>query len=60
MQSTIGGKGRVTLPIEIRCRLGVTPGDRVEFVMDGNRIVIRSASELHNPLDKHIKEHSRD
>ena len=32
--STISSKGQITVPHEIRKRLGLEPGDRVEFVME--------------------------
>jgi len=32
--STISSKGQVTVPQEIRKRLGLEPGDRVEFVAE--------------------------
>ncbi len=32
--STITGKGQVTIPSEIRRRLGVAPSDKVAFVLD--------------------------
>ena len=30
--STISSKGQITLPVEIRMRLGVKSGDQVEFM----------------------------
>ncbi|MGB7584083.1 MAG: AbrB/MazE/SpoVT family DNA-binding domain-containing protein [Terriglobales bacterium] len=39
--STISSKGQVTVPQRIRERLGLAPGDRLEFVVDGDRTVIR-------------------
>ena len=32
--STISSKGQVTVPIEVRHRLGLREGDRVEFVFE--------------------------
>jgi antitoxin PrlF len=32
--STINSKGQVTVPLEIRNRLGLNKGDRVEFVVE--------------------------
>ena len=34
--ATITSKGQVTLPAEIRRKLGLRPGDRVDFVMDSS------------------------
>lgn len=37
-------KGQVTIPVEVRRRLGLSPGDEVEFVLDGNGArVVRAA-----------------
>jgi antitoxin PrlF len=41
--STISSKGQITVPQEIRKRLGLAPGDRVEFVVEEGRTVIRPA-----------------
>jgi AbrB family looped-hinge helix DNA binding protein len=32
--STMTSKGQVTIPVEMRRRLGLSPSDKVEFVMD--------------------------
>lgn len=38
-------KGQVTIPVEVRRRLGLSPGDEVEFVLDGNGArVVRAAT----------------
>jgi antitoxin PrlF len=38
-------KGQVTIPKPIRDRLGLTPGSRVEFEVDGNgRVVLAKAA----------------
>jgi len=52
--STISSKGQVTVPIEIRKRLGLAPGDRVEFVVEDDRTVIRPARSEVNPFEKFI------
>jgi antitoxin PrlF len=52
--STISSKGQITVPQEIRKRLGLTPGDRVEFVMEQDRTVIRPARSEVNPFEKFI------
>jgi len=51
--SSISSKGQVTVPQEIRLRLGLSAGDRVEFVIDGERTVIRPARVPANPFDKY-------
>ncbi len=48
--STISSKGQVTVPQEIRIRLGLKDGDRVEFVIEGSNTVIRPARSAENPF----------
>jgi antitoxin PrlF len=52
--STISSKGQITVPQEIRKRLGVETGDRVEFVVEGGRTVIRPVRSAINPFEKFI------
>jgi AbrB family looped-hinge helix DNA binding protein len=54
LYSTISSKGQVTVPQEVRKRLGLETGDRVEFVMEADRTVIRPAREEANPFEKFI------
>jgi antitoxin PrlF len=51
--SSISSKGQVTVPQEIRNRLGLSAGDRVEFVIEGERTVIRPARNASNPFEKY-------
>jgi len=51
--STISSKGQVTVPQEIRNRLGLATGDRVDFVIDGERTIIRPARGDENPFAKY-------
>jgi antitoxin PrlF len=52
--STISSKGQITVPQEIRKRLGLAPGDRVEFVMEQDRTVMRPVRSEVNPFEKFI------
>jgi antitoxin PrlF len=52
--STISSKGQVTVPQEIRKRLGLEAGDRVEFVVEEGRTVIRPARSEVNSFEKYI------
>ncbi len=36
--STVTTKGQVTIPVEIRRRLGVNPHDKVAFVLDDDHV----------------------
>ena len=40
----ITSKGQITIPIEIRKKLGVRDGDKVLFIEDGNRIYMTNSS----------------
>jgi AbrB family looped-hinge helix DNA binding protein len=51
--STISSKGQITVPLEIRRRLGLKEGDRVEFVVEGERTIIRPAHPAKNPFEKY-------
>ena len=52
--STMSSKGQLTVPQEIRRRLGLQTGDRVEFVVEEDRTVIRPARSDTNPFEKFI------
>ncbi len=39
--STVTSKGQVTIPKAIRARLGLQPGDELEFVEDRNGLRVR-------------------
>jgi AbrB family looped-hinge helix DNA binding protein len=42
--STITGKGQVTIPAEVRRRLGVAPSDQISFViLDNGTVEVRPA-----------------
>ena len=52
--STISSKGQITVPLEIRSRLGLKRGDRVEFVLDDGRTILRPARAPENPFLKYV------
>jgi antitoxin PrlF len=52
--STISSKGQITVPLEIRKRLGLKTGDRVEFVEEEKRTTIRPARAPENPFVKYV------
>ena len=33
-QATVSSKGQITIPVEVRRKLNLKPGDRVDFVVD--------------------------
>jgi antitoxin PrlF len=48
--STLTSKGQITIPKEIRTRLGLKEGERVEFVTEGDATLIRPARTDENPF----------
>jgi antitoxin PrlF len=40
MLSTVSEKGQITVPKRLRERLGIHPGDRLDLVEDGGRLVV--------------------
>jgi AbrB family looped-hinge helix DNA binding protein len=55
-KSKISSKGQITLPIEIRKRLGVKEGESVKFVVnnDGRTVILPMREEKENPFLKWI------
>ena len=51
--STISSKGQITVPLEVRKRLGLKEGDRVEFVIENGRTIIRPVRQPENPFQKY-------
>jgi AbrB family looped-hinge helix DNA binding protein len=39
-------RGQITIPIDIRKKLGVKEGDKIIFIEDGNRIVVANAAKI--------------
>jgi antitoxin PrlF len=52
--STISSKGQITVPIDVRDRLGLKTGDRVEFVFENEQTVLRPVRREDNPFSKYI------
>jgi antitoxin PrlF len=46
MISTVTTKGQVTIPKRIRELLGINPHDKVDFIQDGNKIVLKPVRTL--------------
>ena len=42
----ITSRGQITIPIDIRKRLGVKEGDKVIFIEDDDRIVVANAAKI--------------
>lgn len=52
--SRVSSKGQVTIPLEVRTRLGLRTGDRVDFVFEGEKTVLRPARHHTNPFREYI------
>ena len=46
MLSTVTTKGQVTIPVDIRSFFHIRPNDRVDFVIEGDRIVLKPVKTL--------------
>ncbi len=54
VNSTISSKGQITVPLEIRRRLGLKEGDRVEFVVEGEQTIFRPVQPAENVFDQYV------
>jgi antitoxin PrlF len=46
MTSVVGERGQVTIPKQLRDRLGIRPGELVEFSQENDRLVLRKADQM--------------
>ena len=51
-RSKVTSKGQVTIPLEVRKRLGIRQGDELEFETGKQATIIRPAHRRENPFDK--------
>ena len=52
--STLSSKGQVTVPIEVRHRLGLKAGDKVEFAFEEGKTVLRPVRGDENPFTAYL------
>jgi antitoxin PrlF len=50
--ATMTSKGQITVPKEVRDRLGIQQGDKIEFVVEDGKTVVRRAQPAENPFLK--------
>ncbi len=48
----VSSKGQITLPVEIRRALGLSPGTRVRFELTQGAAVLRKESPAEHPVDR--------
>lgn len=48
----ISSKGQITIPLDVRERLGLVPGTQVEFVVRDAEVVLRKGGEGGDPVDR--------
>lgn len=46
MISTVTSKGQVTIPKEIRVLLQIKPSDKVDFTIEGDRVILKPIKTL--------------
>ncbi len=51
---SVTSKGQVTVPKAIRDRLGIKQGDRLEFISENGRTLVRRARTAANPFAKYV------
>jgi antitoxin PrlF len=52
-RATITSKGQVTIPQEVRQRLGLKQGDQVAFIVENGVTVLKPARGEANPFEKY-------
>lgn len=52
MKSVISSKGQVTVPVEVREKLGLWPGTVVEFEISGGTALLRKGTARVHPVDQ--------
>jgi AbrB family looped-hinge helix DNA binding protein len=44
--SRVSSQNQITLPVDVRNKLGVNPGDKVVFIEENGEIIIKSLTDL--------------
>jgi AbrB family looped-hinge helix DNA binding protein len=52
MRSTISSKGQITVPVEVRERLGLVPGTPIEFELREEGLLLRKGISGEHPVDR--------
>ena len=57
-QAKVMAKGQITLPLEIRKLLGVSTGDRISFIVNGNTVIMANSAACALTLIQNALYHS--
>jgi len=49
-EATVTSKGQITIPLPVRDRLGLKPGDHIQFLFEEGQTVMRPARGQANPF----------
>jgi len=52
VKSTISSKGQITVPVEVRVKLGLAPGTPVEFELHKGAVLLRKGRKGRHPVDE--------
>jgi AbrB family looped-hinge helix DNA binding protein len=52
MKSTISAKGQITVPVEVRDKLGLAPGTVVQFELREGGVLLRKGGPGAHPVDQ--------
>jgi len=60
LTSKISSKSQITLPAEVRAKLGLAPGDRIVYEIEGNEVRVSKLApfdaEFHKALESTLSE----
>jgi antitoxin PrlF len=54
VRATITSKGQITIPQEVRQRLGLKQGDQVVFITENGMTVMKPARGEANPFERYV------
>ncbi len=52
MKSVVSSKGQITLPVEIREKLGLSAGTPVRFELVADAVILRKGTDGAHPVDR--------
>ena len=52
MKSTMSSKGQLTVPVELREKLGLEPGTVIQFELRDGHVSMRKGTQADHPVDR--------